>query len=62
MSRKISANRFLGVAISAIWRAIWRPWLITFAPIWISLIAMRYAASKPELYGKVGDDGMRQAA
>jgi hypothetical protein len=26
-------NRFLGMATSAIWKATYRPWLTTFAPI-----------------------------
>jgi hypothetical protein len=36
MSRKMSANRFLVMATSAIWNATYRPWLTTFAPILIS--------------------------
>src|SRR5208282_5716420 len=36
MSRRMSANRFLGIATSAIWKATERPWLTTFAPILMS--------------------------
>ena len=32
----MSANRFLGIATSAIWKATSRPWRSTFAPILIS--------------------------
>src|SRR6516164_7821658 len=36
MSRNISWNICRGIATSAIWKATWRPWLTTFAPILIS--------------------------
>ncbi|MCP4385458.1 MAG: hypothetical protein GY798_29265 [Hyphomicrobiales bacterium] len=36
ISRRISTNRILEMATSAIWKAIWRPWLTSFAPILIS--------------------------
>src|SRR5262245_2147508 len=35
MSRNISWNICRGIATSAIWKATWRPWLTTFAPILI---------------------------
>jgi hypothetical protein len=34
--RRMSANKFRGTATSAIWKATWRPWLTTFAPVLIS--------------------------
>ena len=36
ISRKISWNNCRGMATSAIWKAMLRPWLTTFAPILIS--------------------------
>jgi hypothetical protein len=36
ISRKISWNICRGIATSAIWKAMLRPWLMTFAPILIS--------------------------
>jgi hypothetical protein len=36
INRRISANSILGTATSAIWKAIQRPWLTSFAPILIS--------------------------
>ena len=36
ISRRISASSVLGTATSAIWKAKYRPWLTTFAPILIS--------------------------
>src|SRR5262245_19473653 len=37
MSRNISWNICRGIATSAIWKATWRPWLTTFAPILIGI-------------------------
>jgi len=62
---RIAANRFRGIATSAIWKATYRPWLTTFAPILISfsrklvsdqsLIASGVASVRrklPRLYAK----------
>ena len=41
ISRRISVNRVLEVATSAIWKATGRPWLTTFATILMSYTKSR---------------------
>jgi hypothetical protein len=52
-SRRISANKILGMTTSAIWKARERPWLTTFAPISMSL-SLRVVSDKSLIVSGVG--------
>ena len=55
MTDRISRNIYRDIAIAAIWKVMWRPWLTTFAPILTSFLRRLVTYQTSAAFGIASD-------